>query len=133
MEDNLRILFDLVKEEADNLKKYATRKEIDRLNFYEVNPHSKTKCIYGQMTGNCISDRAEELIYMCCTNVYDGHDGRVDVDIKDAKLIGPPTEHGRFICNFKFFTPIEKFLYVADFSQIKKLVLYLKNITAWEL
>lgn len=133
MDNDLKILFSLVKEEADNLKKFATRKELDRIDFYSINAGSRTKCIYGQMTGNCISDRAEELIFKCATNTYEGHDEAINVDIKDSELIGPPTESNRFICNFKFFTPIEKFLYVADFSQIKKLVSYLKNESGWEL
>lgn len=58
-------LYKLVVKEADNIKKYATEDEISKLNLYYLDGNRVTKCIYGQMTGHCISKRAAELINLC--------------------------------------------------------------------
>lgn len=60
----------LVIQEAKNLRKLATREEKDQLNLVTLNPRNEWKCIYGQMTGSCFSDRAEELIVKSCQRVY---------------------------------------------------------------
>lgn len=53
-------------EEITNLKQYATKEEINKLDFTDLNPNLRYSCIYGQMTGNCWSPRALELITLCC-------------------------------------------------------------------
>ncbi|MEK6879624.1 MAG: hypothetical protein AABY22_08460 [Nanoarchaeota archaeon] len=63
-------LKELVIQEANNLKKYAAKIEIERLDFEILNPSSYSKCIYGQLTGDCFSQRAENLIKSCCTKIY---------------------------------------------------------------
>jgi hypothetical protein len=60
-----------VKKEARALKKTATVEEIDSLDFQHFNPESPSGCIYGQMTGNCRSKRASELIFNCCKRYVD--------------------------------------------------------------
>lgn len=55
-----------VSKEVKALKKYATKEELNKLNFYWFKPHRKDKCIYGQMTGSCLSNRASKLIFQCC-------------------------------------------------------------------
>lgn len=56
-----------VKKEALRLKKTATQEERDRLDFRNLNPLLADQCIYGEMTGNCYSDRAKELFDKCAT------------------------------------------------------------------
>lgn len=123
--DEKEILYNLVKTEAENLKIHATEKELSRLIFEEITPHKRTKCIYGQLTGNCISERAEELIIKCCTKVYKSNGGY----IMSSELIDFPKDEMRFFLEFNFFSPIEKFLYVSDANEKSKLIDYLKGHT----
>lgn len=51
----------LVRKEIISLKKKATSEELCKLNFSTLAPSNTEKCIYGQMTGDCDSDRAREL------------------------------------------------------------------------
>ena len=51
--------------EAIALKKNATPEEIGRLDFDTLRPENKERCIYGQMTGDCDSLRAIDLISLC--------------------------------------------------------------------
>ena len=64
----------LVVNEALALREHATKEEIGRLDFSKINPDHQELCIYGQMTGNCFSDRSTELLKNCAIpysgNVY---------------------------------------------------------------
>lgn len=51
--------------EALNLRKYATKEEISKLNINTLNTMESDLCIYGQMTGDCFSERAIELLNKC--------------------------------------------------------------------
>lgn len=57
------------KKELLNIKKFATKSEIERLinaiETYEFDGKRSQYCIYGAMTGNCYSSRASELIEKC--------------------------------------------------------------------
>ncbi len=64
-----------VLDEATKLKSCATQEELEMLSFGRLKPDDKNKCIYGQMTGNCFSERATELL-SCCAVPYSG-----DVDV----------------------------------------------------
>lgn len=55
-----------VVEEIENIKKYATKEEISRLNLKNLDPNLSSGCIYGQMAGSCNNDRGIELIRLCC-------------------------------------------------------------------
>lgn len=57
--------------EATNLKKYATREELNRLIFDKLNPIDNSNCIYGQITGDCYNSRASDLIKKCTSVYYD--------------------------------------------------------------
>lgn len=59
-----------VSAEAKALRLHATKEEINKLDFDYLDPHSASRCIYGQMTGNCISPRAVELIRKCCRSFF---------------------------------------------------------------
>ena len=56
-----------VKAEIENIKLFATKKQISKLNFDTLDPQHTERCIYGQMTGCCESNRAYVLINKCCT------------------------------------------------------------------
>jgi hypothetical protein len=51
----------MVRVEATHLRDNATKEEKANLNFDSIDPYSSSDCIYGQMTGNCESDRAHKL------------------------------------------------------------------------
>lgn len=63
------VLIEYVRTEVKNLKKHATKEELDRLDFKTLVPALFQNCIYGQMTGNCNSARAVELMHLC-TKVF---------------------------------------------------------------
>ncbi len=75
--------------ELKALKKNATKAEIGRLYFTNLNPWGTKSCIYGQMTGHCRSGRAKKLISLCCNELMNTIGGivksnRVDGSTKDG-------------------------------------------------
>ena len=114
-------LIEAVKVEAANLKKYATKEELDNLDFNTFNPSSSNLCIYGQMTGRCWSRRSHELI------------------INSTKIGFPMLSYGDIDVGIgsvydRNFSPIEKYIATnndTDFQVIqnKKLISYLKGET----
>ncbi len=97
------VMQDLVKEEAKNLKKNANKEELQRLNFKNLISNDYKYCIYGQITGDCYSDRAEALIRSGCTRVYDAKD---TLNLGDSKVNGNHKSLDRDV----FFSPIEVFI-----------------------
>ena len=59
-------LLELVAEEAALLRKNATPQELAKLDLYTLDPSNANRCIYGLMTGDCTSPRAESFIRTCC-------------------------------------------------------------------
>jgi hypothetical protein len=55
----------LVVEEALNIRKYATKEEMKRLNFARLCPTNQNLCVYGHLTGDCHNIRAIELLDKC--------------------------------------------------------------------
>lgn len=51
--------------EAELLKLHARLEELDALNIALLDTDSRYDCIYGQMTGDCFSERAYHLIAHC--------------------------------------------------------------------
>lgn len=81
-------LKELVKQEADLLKQYATKEELAELDFSELFPTQINLCIYGQMTGFCFSTRATELIKKCAkpfSKDPQTYDSLVDGSFKNAQ------------------------------------------------
>lgn len=64
-------LKDDVRKEAENLRKYATKEELEKLDFDKLDSSDRTRCIYGQMTGNCFSQRSAELINNCAITHFE--------------------------------------------------------------
>lgn len=122
-----KTLKDLVKKEAKNLLKFATKEELQRLNINSLNPVSRQNCIYGQMTGNCQLPRSTNLITQCCAKVYvpdENENPFHDVD-GTVKLNGAPV--GNREISFKWFSPIEIFITLASDEQKANLVAYLRG------
>lgn len=65
-----KFLSDVVAE-AVNIKQNASTEEISKLDLNTIDPESYHSCIYGQMTGNCTSNRAHELIFKCAQRYVD--------------------------------------------------------------
>ena len=108
-------LKELVKQEAENLKKYALKKELKRLDFSNLYPQSYRACIYGQMTGDCYSKRAAELLNKCA-QPYSG---------KVQKYLSP--ENKKFKDGFiRNFSPIE-FYIAQDGAESEALINFLKG------
>lgn len=76
-----------VRTEIESIKLHATKKEKSRLNFKEFKPAYSEDCVYGQLTGDCRSERAIELIEKSCVRIWDLSEKNVDIDkIKDASF-----------------------------------------------
>jgi hypothetical protein len=54
-----------VRKEAEALRVHATKEELAKLNYSHLDTTDRRYCVYGQMTGNCYSQRSAELINNC--------------------------------------------------------------------
>lgn len=118
----------LVKTEAANLLKEATKEELEKLNLETFSSSHHRLCIYGQMTGDCFSERAELLISKCAPKIYVGEESD-----NDSKL-SPMPESGFSHANMDIsrFSPIEVFIMDAENNlngNIARLIEYLKGVT----
>lgn len=131
------ILLDLVVKEATKLKKFATKKEISKLDITKLDGTHVNYCVYGQLTGDCFSNRAYNLIKKCATKVYEvspyyGID-RCSLNGKPYEIEKPKLRINHFI------SPIEQFLFKYKVEPIsikgtrskyaKKLIAFLKGET----
>ena len=112
MTKNLKVLVELVIDEAKKLREYATQDERDSLNFDTLLPTNQASCIYGQMTGYCYSREALNLIRKCALRVYDTK--KYDLNANSVKhLNGEPKnlEVPDARCGL-YHSPIEVFIIV---------------------
>lgn len=72
-----------VEHEIRALKQNASRSELRKLDFYRLDPSSKSRCIYGQLSGSCDNERAKELMDSSCIRVMNLPEGEVDANGKD--------------------------------------------------
>jgi len=121
----------LVIAEATKLKKNATPEEIADLDFEYLHPSQLDLCVYGQMTGNCFSDRAAELIKLSCKQIFDHNINRKEADAKMGdtygKLNGKPLDD-----RSSYWSPIEVFICMPRNQKNgnnKRLIDYLKGET----
>jgi hypothetical protein len=85
MEKRKQFLQDVM-HEIQSLRDNATPEEKDELDFDTFDYEEPRRCIYGQLTGDCASLRAKELMDAGCIRVMDVQDGVDDikeVDIED--------------------------------------------------
>ena len=134
MKTTIKTINELVIAEATNLKKNATVEELENLNFDKLQTDHSELCIYGQMTGVCISERAIDLIELSCERVFndkshnDGFDGGKMGGIK-GELNGSPLGKGRGY----YWSPIEIFIDMPrnkSNGNNKRLVDFLKGVTS---
>src|SRR5688572_25057638 len=101
------VLIKRVKEEAKKLRKLATKEELNRLDFDYLDPENNRYCVYGQMTGDCMNERADKLITSSCERVYARES--YFVIFGDNRLNGKP-KFGERQCNpshITYLSPIE--------------------------
>jgi len=114
----------LVRKEAKNLIANSTAAERAKLSIKYLRTQSSSACIYGQMTGDCYSYRAEELIELSCEKVY----RRTISNNITGELNGKPASGMRMT----YWSPIEIFIDIP-LNQMngnnKRLVAYLKGET----
>ena len=106
-------LVKLVKIEAKNLKKFATKDELDNLHFKSLNPNDSYSCIYGQMTGNCLNRRAEELTLLANKK---GFPGQLS-DAANEKPVNIGTS------NYRHWSPIEVFIQIESNKKVNNEIL----------
>jgi len=137
MEFDIKDLKELVKKEVANLKKFATVKERRRLSFLNLGAESTERCIYGQMTGSCFSERANQLIVKCCEEVLEVTKYQWNLCDTVTKTCKPTLDNtctGRTLLSGynTWYSPIEIFISYNEFgggspSDSLKLIEYLRN------
>jgi len=121
-------LADLVVKEATKLKKEATKQELDNLcvDLNKLDPNHIEKCIYGQMCGDCFSERANQLIVQCAERVYNVPEYVTNNPIANSVLNGKPKSVAQ---RHEYFSPIEVYIFVSKSDKGKQALLnYLKGI-----
>lgn len=133
--DQDHFIWDVINE-AIALRTHATQLERDRLSINRLHPMSRWECIYGLITGDCFSQRAAELIALCCTRYF--HHGAVTymttmeriseyVDgtfVKD--FIKARTDH--IMHGLRYFSAIEAYITLNE-SKKENLIAYLRGET----
>jgi hypothetical protein len=120
---------ELAKEEAKKLKKFATKQEINKLNITTFDPKHFKSCIYGQMTGDCYSERADELIQNCATKVYVPNPSFSNME--SLRLNGKPWDVSCTNRAYTYHSPIEMVILPAHGGSNNALAIidYLKGKT----
>jgi hypothetical protein len=128
-----------VKKEAIALRQNATEMELLALENRTFNPKSYYDCIYGQMTGDCRSQRAAELVFSCCKRYIDFSNdyislstlGDVKKHINGAKIKGVETPKDlrvhRKSC-IRYFSSLEGYI-LMPFAKNDNLIAFLKGKT----
>ena len=121
-------LAELVVKEATKLKKEATKKELDSLSvdLNKLDPDNTEQCIYGQMTSDCFSKRANKLIVKCAERVYNIPENVRNNCIAESVLNGKPKSVD---VRDTYFSPIEVYIFLSRSNKGKQALLdYLKGI-----
>tara|TARA_R110000796_G_scaffold38007_3_gene95994 strand:- start:120 stop:551 length:432 start_codon:yes stop_codon:yes gene_type:complete len=130
---NNKTLYKKVVVEAKKLRGLLTTKEKERLKPNTLDPVQRTGCIYGQITGNCDSERAIELIKACTVSWYNyvidmEYDSHPPSSIKAERLFNIKGQH---IYDKRNFSPIELYISTSEFMgdrvMRKSLTDYLKG------
>jgi hypothetical protein len=128
-----------VTKEAKALRENATEAELNNLTIL-INPYSFRGCIYGQMTGDCRSPRASELIFQCCTRYFHNgseaaflHRGMAGVRriVNGEKIEGAETPKelkDKRGSSVRYLSSIETYI-ATPRAKIDNLVAYLKHHT----
>lgn len=101
-------LIKLVKEEATKLRIHAIQQEKNNLDFSNLCSRDVNSCIYGQMTGNCFSDRATELLILCA-KPFTSHQNFFN-PVNKRKFSSKIRNTDESKCDFILYSPIEFFI-----------------------
>jgi hypothetical protein len=104
-----------VKAELDNIKAKATKEELSNLNIDRFNHNRNSRCIYGQMTGDCDSRRAMELAPKIYHRLGDG----------DKHGFAKQDFQKREGLNQNYYTALEKYLFMVKKPTHSKIIDYL--------
>lgn len=115
----------LVVDEAKKLKEFTTNEEKANLDIEIFNPESRSRCVYGLLTGSCFSLRSAELIEKCAKRVYVAEDGKAPKECK--KLNGKPKSGQRTLIGTEYWSPIERFIQIAPPEANEYLINFLKG------
>lgn len=111
-------LLNLVKKEIEHLIQHATEEEKDRLCIEILDPESKSKCIYGLMTGYCDSPRAKQLYPKLFNKIAFSSFAQWDRSEKEASYY----KHNQY----KWFTPLEVYIVLRK-ANLKSVVSCIKG------
>ena len=64
-----QLVWDVINE-AVALREHATAEERGKLDFTTLDAGNSMRCVYGQMTGHCHSERAGKLIQLCTPRYF---------------------------------------------------------------
>lgn len=109
----------MVKNELDTIKAKATKYEIEKLNFRSFSHNLSNRCIYGQMTGSCYSERAKELMPKTFDDIDNTWDDWYYIPFSRQKM-----KKG------EAYTALEKYLYMVKAPMHEKIIEYLKGETS---
>lgn len=128
-----------VAKEARALREHATKDELSNLDFNSFDPDSHKRCIYGQMTDNCQSLRAAELVHACCTRYFHrfavGSLREVNMDLVKKRVNGEVVEGVQTASDLhekrrgfeqKYFSAIEAYI-ATPFAKNQNLIAFLKG------
>lgn len=106
-----------VRAEIKHIKKVATSYELRRLDFLKFNENYGDKCIYGQMTGDCTSWRAKEIMpKKYFTIIKDSATSKNMKSFESQDLSGGGS-----------FTALEKYLFISDKATHEHIIDFLKG------
>ena len=112
---------DNVMKELDTIKERATSEEIDKLDLKTFDHKSYMACIYGQMTGSCISSRASEIYDKSVQTIAFINDGQlIKIRTTDDHIGSTELEH------FLFYSTCEMHRNIIDYLKGKRETLTLK-------
>lgn len=111
-----------VAHEVQMLKEHATLEEINKLDFDDFNNHKTNRCIYGQMTGDCRTIRAKELMDVACIRVMNVEDGTRNCTNWDDDFKINGVYNGQ---TWQFITSVCDGFYRRDWSHLSALEAYI--------
>jgi len=122
--------------EAKALRKHATKEELGRLDFENLDPTQITTCIYGQLTQHCFSRRASILIGLCCKryvktariNNIQEEGFEMIKDIVNGETVDNLYEDRQALFNECHYSSIEAYILLPDANNAA-LIAYLRGET----
>lgn len=127
---NKQYLIERVVEEATALKQFATKEELSKIDADIIDPFHTDLCIYGQMTGDCHSERASHLFHACAVKGISKSIMNCDelppLDDHELRFTELNTPNGIKISK-SHFSPIEVFIAHAPRIDLEHLVDFLQD------